>query len=697
MRSIRLAALCATGLAVAAPAQAQQADAAPAPAPAPSSADSDDDFHSVIVVTAGGLQRLDVLAGTSVVRGEELQRILEGQIGEVLSHLPGVSSSSFSPGASRPVLRGFSGDRVRVLVDGLGANDASNVSDDHAVAIEPLTADRIEVLRGPAVLIYGGSAIGGAVNVIDRRIPLRVPEEKLHFDALLGADTANGLREGGGSMDVPLGKAVALHLDGTYRHSNDVEIPGFQLTDALRAEVLAEAVGVADPAERAALVEAANHRGTLPNSATETGSFGSGLAWFGEGVSLGASASYYDTAYEVPTRPGLDAEEDVAIALTQWRGDVRGSLDIGSGFFEQATTRWAWTDYRHEEREGAEVSTTFLVSGFEGRVELIQRERGGWHGSIGAQYGQRDFEAIGDEALVPPNHGSQLGLFVLQEVERGPWGIELGGRYDRTELALDSGVAERGFDTFSGALGVSHQLGAGLKAGLNLTRAERAPSAEELFANGPHPATQQFEIGDPGLSKESAWGLEGYVRGDLGPAQLAFSVFRDWFDDFIFLAATGAEEDGLPVYRQRQQGADYFGIEGEVTVPLYRTEGLAVVADAKGDYIRATLADGSPVPRIPPLSLLGGLELQADAWDARAEVEWYDGQDRIAAFETPTGSFAFVNASFAWKPLRGDDNVTVMLQAENLFDAEGRRHASFTKDFVPLAGRNVKLSARVSF
>ena len=700
MKILRLTLLAGASVAFTSPALAQDTHEAGSSASPPAQAPTetpDDDFHNEIVVTAAGGQRLDVLAGTSVVGGEELQRNLNGQIGEVLAHVPGVSSSSFAPGVSRPVLRGFSGDRVRVLVDGLGANDASNVSDDHAVAIEPLTAERIEVLRGPAVLIYGGSAIGGAVNVIDKRIPLRVPVEDVHLDAQVAADTAYDLREGGASADVPLGKSFAFHLDGAWRRTDDVAIAGNQLSDGFRQQVLDEAAGVSDPAEQAALVAAASNRDTLPNSATETWSLGSGLAWFGNGASLGASVGYYDTAYEVPTRPGPDAEQDVSIALKQWRGDVRGSLDLGGGLFRQATTRWAYTDYQHTEFEGDTAGTTFLVSGIEGRFELIQRDRGGWKGSLGGQFSHRNFEAIGDEALVPPNTTTQFGLFALQDLDRGPWGLQFGGRYDRTEVRLDSGAQDLGFDTFSGALGVSHELGEGLTIGVNGSRAERAPTAEELFAYGPHPATQQFEIGDSALSTEGAWGLEGYLRGTVGPAQVSVSIYQDWFDSYVFLQATGAEQDGLPVYRQMQQDADYFGVEGELTVPLWRTDGVAVVADGKGDYVRATLADGSPVPRIPPLSLLGGLELQAAKWDARGEVEWYAKQDRISGYETPTDSFAFVNASLAWKPLRGDDNVTVMLQANNLFDAVGRRHASFTKDFVPLAGRNVKLSVGTSF
>src|SRR5688572_6305333 len=224
-------------LALAVPASAQgvpeEAEGAPA---------DDDDFHeNVIIVTAGGLERLDMLAGTSVMEGDDLQRNMDGQIGEVLTGVPGVSATSFSPGASRPVLRGFQGDRVRVLVDGIGSIDASNVSADHAVTIDPLTADRIEVLRGPAVLLYGSSAIGGAVNVIDKRIPRSVPEEAFHLDATGALDTAFDLREGGASLDVPLAGGLVAHVDGSWRQTNDVEIPGFVLAEPLRQEVLADA------------------------------------------------------------------------------------------------------------------------------------------------------------------------------------------------------------------------------------------------------------------------------------------------------------------------------------------------------------------------------------------------------------------------------------------------------------------------
>jgi iron complex outermembrane receptor protein len=696
-------------------AAAQEAPSTPPSQPA-RAPQSDDDYHGPIVVTAGGLSRLDMLAGTSVLSGQELQRNLDGQVGEVLAKLPGVSATSFSPGASRPVLRGFQGERVRVLVDGIGAIDASNTSTDHAVTIDPLTAERIEVVRGPAVLLYGSSAIGGAVNVIDKRIPRRLGHETLHVDALAAIDTAYELREGGASLDMPIGGGFAAHLDGSWRETQDAKIAGYTLAAPLRAEILelaAEEAGEGHLEEADELREAAGMRGILPGSATETASLGAGLAWIGGSANLGVSVGYYDTDYGVPGRPGArhaheeeeedeepedgNGEEAVSIGLEQWRGDLRGAIDFSGGPFRQLATRWGYSDYRHIEFEGDEVGTTFDVEGVEGRVELIQRERGGWRGSVGGQYMQRDFSAVGAEAFVPPNQTEQLALFALQEVERGAFEVEFGGRWERTDVTAPTLGLAREFDTFSLAGGISHGLREGLRVGANVSRSERAPSAEELFANGPHIATQQFEIGDPLLGKETAWGLEGYLRGDIGQSQFSLAVYRNWFDEFVYLRATGLEEDGLPVFRQAQQGADWFGVEAEASVPLLRRDAFTLAGNLQGDYVRATLADGSPVPRMPPLSVRGGLEYQSDPIDVRAELEWVSEQDRTAAFETATDGWTTANVSIAWKPVRGANNVTIMLIGDNLFDVERRRHASFTKDFVPLAGRNVKLSAKLSF
>ncbi|MFA9201838.1 MAG: TonB-dependent receptor [Cypionkella sp.] len=619
------AALLATAAFAAVPALAQTARPAPPPP-------QEDDYHGrsgdqIVITAAPGLEQLDVLAGVSVVEGAELQRNLAGQIGDVLTKLPGVSATSFSPGASRPVLRGFAGERVRVLVDGIGTIDVSNTSADHATTIDPLTAERIEVLRGPAVLLYGSQAIGGAVNVIDKRIPQRLLEEPFHIDAIGAIDSAFDLRQGGASLDLPLGGGFVAHVDGAYSRTDDVEIPGYVLSRDLRADVLADAEEEAEEGhfdEAAELRELAEQRGVLPNSATETWSANAGIAFFAGESNLGASIGWYDTAYGVPTRPGAGhahgdeeegegeegdehGEEPVTIGLRQFRADMRGRLALGDGLFSALNTRVGYSDYTHTEFEGDEVGTVFDTKGVEARAVLEQNRRGGWGGSTGVQFYFRDFDAFGAEAYVPKNATEQLALFTLQEFSLDPVQLELAGRYEATTVESQIVGFDRSFDTFSGALGLAYETPGGLRVGVTGSRAERAPSAEELLSNGPHIATQAFEVGDPALEVEGAWGLEAYARGTIGAGTISLAAFKNWFDDYIYLAETGDEEDGLPVFVYRQSDATYYGIEGEISYPLIRSDAFSLIADVRGDYVRATLADGTPVPRIPPLRLLGAL------------------------------------------------------------------------------------------
>lgn len=687
----------------------------------------DDDLHDrrrdtsgQIIVTARGLDQLDVLAGTSVLEGEELQRNLSGPLGEVLAKLPGVSASSFAPGVSRPILRGLSGERVRTLIDGIGTIDASNTSDDHAVAVDPLTAERIEVLRGPAVLLYGSQAIGGAVNIIDKRIPRRIPDEPIHIDGHASFDTVNDQTQIAGSLDAPLGGGFVVHVDGSWRDADNLSVPGYVLSRSLRNDLLADAAEEEEEGhleEAAELREVAGQRGVLPNSYSRAWTANAGVAFFSGDSNLGASVGWYDTTYGVPARPGAghhhgeeegeddhdhDEEHDhgdvsVSIGLKQFRADLRGELALGDGFLDRLITRVGYTDYTHTEFEGDEVGTVFDVQGIEARAEFVQNPLANLRGSFGAQYYYRDFAAIGEEAFVAPNRTDQLGLFTLQEIDLGPVQLEAAGRYETTTVKSTQLGIERNFDAFSGALGLAYETDGGLRFGVNGTRVQRAPSGEELFANGPHIATQAFEIGDPDLRMERAWGIEAYVRGRLGPARISLAAFQNWFDDYIYLSETGDEQDELPVFAFLQQDAKYFGVEGEISLPVFDNGDFKLLADLRGDYVRAKLDDGSALPRIPPLSLLGALEAQTGAFDARAEVQWFAEQDRVAAFETPTDSFTFVNASLAWKPIRGDKSVTILAQVDNIFDSEGRRHASFTKDFVPLPGRNFRLSARFSF
>lgn len=704
---------------VAAPAFAQ--DAAKATAK-DSGAQVEDDVHNRqadaegnIIVSASGLKELDVLAGTSVLELREIQRdMVTGQIGELLTKIPGVSATSFAPGSSRPVLRGQQGERVRVLIDGVGTADVSNTSVDHATTIDPITVERIEVLRGPAVLLYGSQAIGGAVNVIDKRIPTRMPDHNLHVDAFAGVDSASNLRTGAASIDVGIGSNLVFHLDGSWRETGNMDIGGFQLSPELRAELLEEAAekdADGEPEEAAEFREAAGQRGFVPNSDMQSWTINAGLGLILGQSTFGVALGYYDTDYGVIKRPGLKHEhggdgaaepeekedETVRIGLEQFRADFKGDIYLGDGAFERLKLRVGFSDYTHTEFEGAEVGTTFDSTSVEARAELVQNAEGVLRGSTGLQYTHRDFFAVGAEAYVPPNLTDQVAVFTLQEFGTGPFQIEAAARAEFTNVEAQTLGIARDYDTFSGALGAVYEGIEGIRIGLNGSRAERAPSAEELFSNGPHIATQAFEIGNPDLETESAWGLEAYARGNIGAGTFNFTVFKQWFDNYIFLEETGAEEDDLPVFRYLQQDADFFGIEADLSYPVIDGDKFRLLTDLRASYIEAELGDGTAVPRIPPLSLLGALEAQTDAFDVRGEVQWFDEQNDVTTFETPTDSFTLVNALVAWRPLADNRNVTVQLAADNIFDVNGRRHASFTKDFVPLMGRNFRASVRLSF
>jgi len=386
----RLALATVLGIAVgASPALAQTA-------PANEESQVEDDLHNRqadgqgnIIVSASGLKELDVLAGTSVLEVREIQReMVTGQIGELLTKIPGVSATSFAPGSSRPVLRGQQGERVRVLIDGVGTADVSNTSVDHATSIDPITVERVEVLRGPAVLLYGSQAIGGAVNVIDKRIPTRMPDEDLHLDAFAGVDSASNSRTGAASLDAGIGSNLVFHVDGSWRDTGNMDIGGFQLSPELRAELLEEAVekdADGEPDEAAEFREAAAQRGTVPNSDMRSWTVNAGLGLILGESTFGAAVGWYDTNYGVIKRPGLkhehggeeggeeeeeeEGEENVRIDLRQFRADFKGDIFLGDGALERLLLRVGYSDYTHTEFEGpGEVGTVFESTSVEARA-----------------------------------------------------------------------------------------------------------------------------------------------------------------------------------------------------------------------------------------------------------------------------------------------------------------------------------------
>lgn len=681
----------------------------------PALAQEDDSYHSednqdIVVTGALRVSRQDALSAVAVVASDELAASIRSSLGETLTDTPGVSATSFGPNASRPVLRGLQGERVRVLSNGIGSIDASNTSADHAPAINPLLAKRIEVLRGPQSLQYGSAAIGGVVNVIDRRIPSDVPDEPVHFAALGGYASAASERSFTASADVALGGGWVAHVDGAWLKTDDLRIGGFALTPALRAEALATSLLPVDPNNPPEFDFAANAavKDRLPNSAAQTWSVAGGAAYIGEGGSIGLAYSRLDNHYGIPIRfaTTLDAEQEApSIQIKQDRIDARGELNLGDGLFEKLAMRSAFADYRHSEiEEDGTVATTFFNEGMEGRLELVQTERGGWTGASGLQVVRRDFDVEGEEAYLPRNETRQFGLFTVQQLQSGPWRFEAGLRFERTrQLSLPDPdqpqffVGKRQFNTVSASLGAAYDFAPGWKLGVNLSEANRAPAAEELFANGPHHGTETFEVGDPTLRKERARSVEAILRGSGDGYDIELSAYHAWFGNFIYEAATGNIEDGLPEFQISQADARLYGFEAQAEVTLATPGSWTLSAEGLADYVRTTITSAGPAPRIPPLRVKGGLHAKSPHFDFGAEIEHSTKQDRVAAFETATPAFTLVNMEAVWRPWGSEKMISMVLTANNLFDVVARRHASFLKDFAPLAGRDIRLSVRTEF
>jgi iron complex outermembrane receptor protein len=671
-----------------------------------------------VIVTAPVRQNEnDVLQGVSILSGAELTRELRPTIGETLARQPGVSATSFGPNASRPVLRGFQGERIRVLTDGIGSFDVSNTSVDHAVVIDPLLAERVEVLRGPSALLFGSSAVGGVVNVLDRRIPRRLPDNGVRLDAIANYGSAANERSGSVAGDVAVGRRLVLHADGSYLKSGDLRSGGYVLSRAARAASLSQVGLPQDSDEPIDFAANAALRGKIPNSAAETWTAGVGASLITETGSLGLSYSHYDSLYGIPQRYATEVgqeQEGPRLDVVQDRVDLRGEVETGGAFLDRIRVRIGHAKYRHNElEESGEIGTQFRSNGTEARLELVQARRGGWQGASGVQFFNRLFDVEGEEAFLPRNETNQVGFFTLQQLELGRSRAEGGVRYERTDLASRSPAddlryprGERAFQAVSGSLGGAYEIADDISLGVNLSHTERAPSAEELFSNGAHAGTQAYELGSPDFRLEKSWGIEGTVHAHGERFSLDASVFYNDFTDFISesqvdpsvcqaAADPSGREVDLPCFQFAQGDARYYGFEVDASARLFEAGGYRVNADLIADYVRATIGRQGPAPRIPPLRLLGGLEAQGERASARVEVERVFEQDRIAAFETRTAGYTVVNASLNLMPFGTGNRTSLLLSANNLFDVVARRHASFLKDFAPLAGRDIRATIRV--
>lgn len=633
-----------------------------------------------VVITGNPLGTSEFATPAQSLSGPSLLLRAQPTLGETLNQLPGVSSTYFGPTASRPVIRGLDGDRVRILDNSGAALDASSLSYDHAVTADPIAVERIEVLRGPAALLYGGNAIGGVVNLIDNRIP-REPPTGVTGKADLGLDS--GSRERSGAVLVEGGnQRLGLHVDASRRQHGEVRVP------------------VALPCTQQGTERI---RDRLCNSGGEADSAAFGGSLFFDQGYLGASISGFRSSY------GSVAEDEVSIDMKSRRLALEGELRGLGGWLRSVKLRAGHADYRHTEFDAGVAGTVFRSRGNDLRLEARHADIGALQGVIGLQAEASRFSADGEEAFAPHSRTRQRALFAFEELPTS-WGkFTLGARAEDVQVdSLGSPtvprfeVASRGYRPMSTAAGVLWNVTREWQLTGNLARSERAPKDYELFANGPHVATGAWEVGNPALGKERSVHLELGAQWKRGAHLVRANAYTARFDDYVALLATGqTRDDDLPEFAYTPVQARFRGFELSGTSRLVDTA-HKLDLEWRADAVRATnRTAGEPLPRIAPLRLGATLVYAHGPWSARLGVDHHARQDRVPAGEQPVAGYALWNAALTYRmPVRG----ATLLWYARLENAADRLAYSATSILtqsapgrVPLAGRNLRLGVRATF
>jgi iron complex outermembrane recepter protein len=640
---------------------AQETDTATAP--------PEHTHEETIIITASpvGARADELLQGVTVMGEATLAEDASAGLGDVLDAMPGISTTAFGPAASRPIIRGLGGDRVRMLVNGIDIMDASTASPDHAVNAEALAATRIEVVRGPAAIVYGGNAIGGVVNVIDGRIPEKPLDSAVEGRLVGGVSSVDNGNVQAGRFRTGTDHFV-LDAEAVRRHGGIEHIPGFARTAALRA------------------IEGDGPKGRLPNSDLTFKSGAIGGSYVGDWGFAGASVKRSTSNY------GLPQEATTRIDMAQTRLDARTQIALPFRILDQVNVNFGTSDYRHFELEDGNIGTRFDKQGWELRSRVRQSELAGWTGSFGFDAAHRTFSALGVEAFLPKTKTQNYGGFVAERRDFGGWGLEGGFRLETRDLDTKA-YARRRFTGISGSAGVFARPTDKVFVSLSLSRTERAPTDIELFSDGPHLSESAFERGDPNLKKESALSLEAIARFHTHGWDTHINLFHSSFNDFIFLNPTGTIVGGLPEFVYLQDNAKLIGTEIFAERDLWSTGKWMLSSDVALEYVRAKTDNFGNLPRIPPLEATGGLSLSTGRFDARVELVWTDRQNKTADFETVTKGSTVINLSTTVQPLTANEQLRLVFRLSNLTNAVHRTHASFLKDRVPAAGRS--LSARL--
>lgn len=647
-----------------------------------------------IMVTASVLGQTADETATPVITlvGEDLIHRRQATLGETLAGQPGINFDNFGGGASRPIIRGQTAPRVQALTDGANIQDASTISPDHAVTTEPLLLRGIEVLRGPAALLYGGGAIGGAVNLLDDRVPTTIPENGISGVAEGRLGTADDERTLVGGITAGVG-SFAFHVEGVNRSSNDYRVPkGF--------------------GER-----------HVDGSYNDTSTFSAGGSWIGADGYLGAAYTRQRSEYGLPGHSHEyeschphgsslhcgghdhgeddhdhehehehDHEEVPFVKLRSERFDIRSEYRDPLPGFDRVRFRMSFTDYEHDEIEEDEVATTFKNKAHDIRFELAHKPLGGLTGVVGVQNSESDFSALGEEAFLPESNTRNTAVFLMETLQAGPVRLELAARqeWQKIETTLNREASHNPFSVSGAAI---WDFGDTYSLALSLARSQRAPNVQELYARGVHLATNTYELGTNSLGKETAKSIDLTFRKKTGDTTFTIGAYHQDFDNYIFADTLDQFED-FRLVRYTAADATFTGIDGEIRHQFTPAFGMSVF----GDYVRAKLKhDLGNLPRIPAARL----GARADgAWGPLSgDIEYYRvfRQSDIAAFESETDSYNMLNATLAYKIDLGQNSAELFVRGSNLTNDLAYNHASFIKNASPLRGRNFVFGLRTAF
>jgi iron complex outermembrane receptor protein len=621
------------------------------------SVDFDLHFSEVLSVSPDSRPQFESYQPTSVLAGQDLAKQLEATIGATLAEAPGVAMREFGPGPARPVIRGLDGDRVSVLEDGQRMGDLSSQSGDHGVPTNPASARKIEVVRGPATLLYGASAIGGMVNVITDQIPT---ERQRGASGNLTFDFGSNGGVAGGAGDIHLGNGkYAVHLGAAGNRTGNHQTP----------------------------------EGEIDNSQSRMGMGNLGASWTGDHSYVGASYGYDDLKYGIPI------VEDGQISLTPRRHSFTaraGGSQLG-GWLQSYRATLGVRRYQHSELVGTEVGTTFHNDTVEGEVLLSHRPAGKLVGTVGGWFLNRGFEAIGQEALSPPVDQQAFAGFVYEEVKWSHATFQFGGRFDHAAYRPEEGLRDRDFDEFSGSVGLLLKPQAAndnFVVALSLARAARYPALEELYYNGPHPGNLAFEIGNEDLDAERAIGFDISLRCRAHRFEGELTFFRNDISHYIFRRPTGEVEDDFPVVENVAADSVLTGVEAHADVRL--TEEL--IAEFTYDWVHGELQDsGDPLPRMPPSRSLIGMRYQKNFFQFGGSVNIVSDQTRVFGEELPTAGYTTLRLFGSYSFTKGGVLNTITARLDNATDELYRNHLNYLKDVLPEIGRRFKLVYSMGF